>query len=92
VLLSLSVPVLYDKFQDQIDAKLRCSRLEHGVYNISRMRESAANRYKVFRIPVHWMLDSGFVTQSSCPGMIPSAVNDIVAGLKGFRDDDVKPF
>ncbi|KAL1317295.1 hypothetical protein AAHE18_15G124200 [Arachis hypogaea] len=38
-------------------------KLEHGVYNISRMRESAANRYKVFRIPVHWMLDSGFVTQ-----------------------------
>ncbi|KAK7306559.1 hypothetical protein VNO77_44508 [Canavalia gladiata] len=38
-------------------------KLEHGVYNISRMRESATNRYKVFHIPVHWMLDNGFVSQ-----------------------------
>ncbi|KAK7246376.1 hypothetical protein RIF29_41244 [Crotalaria pallida] len=38
-------------------------KLEHGVYNISRMRESATNRYKVFQIPVHWMLDNGFVSQ-----------------------------
>ncbi|MED6183709.1 hypothetical protein PIB30_040261 [Stylosanthes scabra] len=38
-------------------------KLEHGVYNISRMRESATKRYKVFGIPVHWMLDSGFVSQ-----------------------------
>ncbi|CAL0309285.1 unnamed protein product [Lupinus luteus] len=38
-------------------------KLEHGVYNISRMRESATNRYKVFKIPVHWMLDNGFMSQ-----------------------------
>ncbi|XP_061362018.1 protein INCREASED PETAL GROWTH ANISOTROPY 1-like [Gastrolobium bilobum] len=38
-------------------------KLEHGVYNISRMRESATNRYKVFQIPVHWMLDNGLVSQ-----------------------------
>ncbi|XP_027338149.1 protein CHUP1, chloroplastic-like [Abrus precatorius] len=38
-------------------------KLEHGVYNISRMRESATKRYKVFQIPVHWMLDNGFVSQ-----------------------------
>ncbi|XP_057738429.1 protein CHUP1, chloroplastic-like [Arachis stenosperma] len=38
-------------------------KLEHGVYNISRMRESATNRYKLFRIPLHWILDSGFVSQ-----------------------------
>ncbi|KAF7803348.1 protein CHUP1, chloroplastic [Senna tora] len=38
-------------------------KLEHGVYNISRMRESATNRYKVFQIPVDWMLDSGYVSQ-----------------------------
>ncbi|XP_057418077.1 protein CHUP1, chloroplastic-like [Lotus japonicus] len=31
-------------------------KLEHGVNNISRMREAATNRYKVFQIPVHWML------------------------------------
>ncbi|KAK7400662.1 hypothetical protein VNO78_11903 [Psophocarpus tetragonolobus] len=38
-------------------------KLEHGIYNISRMRESAAKRYKVFQIPVDWMLDSGYVSQ-----------------------------
>jgi len=38
-------------------------RLEHGIYNISRMRESATKRYKVFQIPVDWMLDSGYVSQ-----------------------------
>nr|KYP42171.1 hypothetical protein KK1_036425 [Cajanus cajan] len=38
-------------------------KLEHGIYNISRMRESAAKRYKVFQIPVDWMLDSGYATQ-----------------------------
>ncbi|XP_054800407.1 protein CHUP1, chloroplastic [Prosopis cineraria] len=38
-------------------------KLEHGVYNISRMRESATHRYKVFQIPVDWMLDTGYVSQ-----------------------------
>ncbi|XP_074272338.1 protein INCREASED PETAL GROWTH ANISOTROPY 1-like [Silene latifolia] len=38
-------------------------KLEHGVYNLSRLRESAANRYKSFQIPVDWMLDTGFVSQ-----------------------------
>lgn len=41
----------------------KCCRLEHGVYNLSRMRESAAERYKGFHIPVNWMLDTGYVTQ-----------------------------
>ncbi|KAI4365160.1 hypothetical protein MLD38_021173 [Melastoma candidum] len=38
-------------------------KLEHGVYNLSRMRESAANRYKVFQIPTDWMLDNGIICQ-----------------------------
>ncbi|XP_021749322.1 protein CHUP1, chloroplastic-like [Chenopodium quinoa] len=38
-------------------------KLEHGVYNLSRLRESAANRFKSFHIPVDWMLDTGFVSQ-----------------------------
>nr|KYP43297.1 hypothetical protein KK1_035253 [Cajanus cajan] len=38
-------------------------KLEHGIYNISRMRESATNRYKVFNIPVNWMSENGFVSQ-----------------------------
>ena len=39
------------------------NRLEHGVYNLSRLRESASNRFKSFHIPVDWMLDTGFVSQ-----------------------------
>ncbi|XP_057544874.1 protein CHUP1, chloroplastic-like [Amaranthus tricolor] len=38
-------------------------KLEHGVYNLSRLRESASNRFKSFHIPVDWMLDTGFVSQ-----------------------------
>ncbi|PRQ29108.1 hypothetical protein RchiOBHm_Chr5g0010311 [Rosa chinensis] len=38
-------------------------KLEHGVYNLSRMRESATKRYKVFQIPTNWMLDTEFVSQ-----------------------------
>ncbi|KAG6641361.1 protein CHUP1, chloroplastic-like [Carya illinoinensis] len=38
-------------------------KLEHGVYNVSRMRESATRRYKVFNIPTDWMLDTGYVSQ-----------------------------
>ncbi|XP_073301250.1 protein INCREASED PETAL GROWTH ANISOTROPY 1-like [Primulina huaijiensis] len=38
-------------------------KLEHGVDNLSRVRESATRRYKVFQIPVNWMLDTGFVIQ-----------------------------
>lgn len=38
-------------------------KLEHGVYNLSRMRESATKRYKLFQIPMNWMLETGFVSQ-----------------------------
>ncbi|XP_022978672.1 protein CHUP1, chloroplastic-like isoform X1 [Cucurbita maxima] len=38
-------------------------KLEHGIYNLSRLRESATKRYKAFQIPVEWMLDTGIVSQ-----------------------------
>ncbi|KAL2494729.1 protein CHUP1 [Forsythia ovata] len=38
-------------------------KLEHGVYNLCRIRESATKRYKVLQIPVNWMLDTGYVSQ-----------------------------
>ncbi|XP_075496535.1 protein INCREASED PETAL GROWTH ANISOTROPY 1-like [Primulina tabacum] len=38
-------------------------KLEHGVDNLSRVRESATKRYKVFQIPVNWMLDTGYIIQ-----------------------------
>ncbi|KAB1219232.1 Protein CHUP1, chloroplastic [Morella rubra] len=39
-------------------------KLEHGVYNLSRLRESATRRYKDFHIPTDWMLDTGYVSQT----------------------------
>ncbi|KAF5728714.1 protein CHUP1 chloroplastic [Tripterygium wilfordii] len=38
-------------------------KLEHGVYNLSRMRESGSKRFKGFQIPTDWMLDTGLVSQ-----------------------------
>ncbi|MFQ6631461.1 hypothetical protein Gotur_008456 [Gossypium turneri] len=38
-------------------------KLELGVYNLSRMRESATRRYKSFGIPTDWMLETGIVSQ-----------------------------
>ncbi|KAG0503557.1 hypothetical protein HPP92_003629 [Vanilla planifolia] len=32
---------------------------KHGVYNLSRVREGATERYKNFHIPWEWMLDGG---------------------------------
>ncbi|KAL0305653.1 UNVERIFIED_CONTAM: protein CHUP1, chloroplastic [Sesamum radiatum] len=40
-------------------------KLEHGVYNLSRMRESAAERYKALQIPTNWMLDTGYIKLAS---------------------------
>ncbi|KAE8728769.1 Tetratricopeptide repeat-like superfamily protein isoform 2 [Hibiscus syriacus] len=38
-------------------------KLEHAVYKLSRMRESAANKFKGFHIPMDWMLETGIVCQ-----------------------------
>ncbi|XP_018472256.1 protein CHUP1, chloroplastic [Raphanus sativus] len=38
-------------------------KLEHGVYSLSRMKESAASKFKSFQIPVDWMLETGITSQ-----------------------------
>uniref|UniRef100_A0A1J3IM11 Protein CHUP1, chloroplastic n=1 Tax=Noccaea caerulescens TaxID=107243 RepID=A0A1J3IM11_NOCCA len=38
-------------------------KLEHGVYSLSRMKESAAAKFKNFQIPVDWMLETGITSQ-----------------------------
>ncbi|KAG6423631.1 hypothetical protein SASPL_114033 [Salvia splendens] len=56
------------------DSRLHCApalkkmqslfdKLEHSVYNLSRLREVATNRYKLHHIPMDWMLETGFVSQ-----------------------------
>lgn len=39
-------------------------RLEHGVYNLARVRDAATSRYTRFQIPWEWMKqDTGIVSQ-----------------------------
>ncbi|KAK9085501.1 hypothetical protein Sjap_025912 [Stephania japonica] len=38
-------------------------KLEHGAYNLSRMKESATKKYKGFHIPTEWLLETGLVSQ-----------------------------
>ncbi|CAL9156575.1 protein INCREASED PETAL GROWTH ANISOTROPY 1-like [Musa acuminata AAA Group] len=38
-------------------------KLEHRVYELSRVRECATKRYKAFGIPCEWMMESGDVSQ-----------------------------
>ncbi|KAG9446139.1 hypothetical protein H6P81_012267 [Aristolochia fimbriata] len=38
-------------------------KLEHSVYNLSRVRESASKRYREFQIPTQWMQETGIVSQ-----------------------------
>lgn len=38
-------------------------RLETSVNNIERMREGSSKRYREFRIPCEWMLDTGVIGQ-----------------------------
>ncbi|KAL6544844.1 hypothetical protein OROMI_023706 [Orobanche minor] len=55
------IPAL--KKMQSLFEKILMDRLEHGVYNLSRMRESASKRYKLYQIPMNWMLDTGIVSQ-----------------------------
>jgi hypothetical protein len=49
----------------------RICRLEHGVYNLARVRDAATSRYARFQIPSEWMQqDTGVVSQvSSVPSI-----------------------
>lgn len=38
-------------------------RLERSVHNIERVRDTAIRRYKDFKIPWEWMLDTGMIAQ-----------------------------
>ncbi|XP_072966376.1 protein INCREASED PETAL GROWTH ANISOTROPY 1 [Typha angustifolia] len=38
-------------------------KLEHGVFDLARVREGATRRYKSFRIPWEWMSENGIIGQ-----------------------------
>lgn len=38
-------------------------RLEQGIHNTERVRDTASGRYKDLKIPWEWMLDSGIISQ-----------------------------
>lgn len=61
----MNLSKVYIQFYDFFLYANGCYRLEHGVYNLSRMRESASKRYRGFQIPMDWMLETGIVSQVS---------------------------
>nr|CAD1834177.1 unnamed protein product [Ananas comosus var. bracteatus] len=66
-------------------------KLEHGVYNLARVREGATNRYKGFQIPWEWMLDSGIISQLSEVSKEPKENGQVAtepSDKKGHRDLD----
>ncbi|WVZ69440.1 hypothetical protein U9M48_018227 [Paspalum notatum var. saurae] len=46
-------------------------KLEHGVYNLARVRDAATSRYTRFQIPWEWMKpDTGIVSQNALTGAV----------------------
>jgi hypothetical protein len=63
----------------------RICRLQHGVYNLARVRDAATSRYARFQIPSEWMQqDTGVVSQVSSlisfpPTQLPRGRPSLVA-------------
>lgn len=58
------------------------NRLEHGVYNLSRMRESGTKKFKNFQIPTDWMLDPG-------PGLVSQVIYLFIFGNQTYKNNIV---
>ncbi|KAJ3699533.1 hypothetical protein LUZ61_003238 [Rhynchospora tenuis] len=67
-------------------------KLEHGVHNVERVRDSTSKRYRDFKIPWEWMLDTGIVSQIKLGSLklVRIYMNRVVSALKceQFLDDE----
>ncbi|KAJ3682848.1 hypothetical protein LUZ60_013075 [Juncus effusus] len=67
-------------------------KLEHCIHNIERVRESTSKKYRDFKIPWEWMLDTGFVGQLKLGSMklVKAYMSRVVSALKleQFSDDE----
>ncbi|KAJ4816928.1 Hydroxyproline-rich glycoprotein family protein [Rhynchospora pubera] len=67
-------------------------KLEHGVHNIERVRDSTSKRYRDFKIPWEWMLDTGIVSQIKLGSLklVRIYMNRVVSAFKceQFLDDE----
>lgn len=67
-------------------------KLERSVHNVERVRESASKRYKDFKIPWEWMLDSGIIVKLKLGSMklAKGYMNRVVTAMKTetFLEDD----
>uniref|UniRef100_A0A804UKD8 Tetratricopeptide repeat (TPR)-like superfamily protein n=1 Tax=Zea mays TaxID=4577 RepID=A0A804UKD8_MAIZE len=60
-------------------------KIEQGIHNTERVRDSAGGRYKDLKIPWEWMLDSGVISQ-----LAKEYMNRIASTLKSdpFANDE----
>lgn len=67
-------------------------KIEQGIHNTERIRDSASGRYKDLKIPWEWMLDSGIINQLKMASLklAKEYMNRIVNTLKSdpFANDE----
>ncbi|XP_066388222.1 INCREASED PETAL GROWTH ANISOTROPY 1-like protein 1 [Miscanthus floridulus] len=67
-------------------------KIEQGIHNTERVRDSASGRYKDLKIPWEWMLDSGVISQlkKASLKLAKEYMNRIVNTLKSdpFANDE----
>ncbi|XP_006649917.1 protein CHUP1, chloroplastic [Oryza brachyantha] len=67
-------------------------KIEQGIHNTERVRDSASGRYKDLKIPWEWMLDSGIISQLKMASLklAQEYMNRIVNALKSdpFTNDE----
>ncbi|BAS83697.1 Os03g0294100, partial [Oryza sativa Japonica Group] len=67
-------------------------KIEQGIHNTERARDSASGRYKDLKIPWEWMLDSGIISQLKMASLklAREFMNRVVNALKSdpFTNDE----
>ncbi|KAL6644890.1 hypothetical protein ACP70R_016498 [Stipagrostis hirtigluma subsp. patula] len=67
-------------------------KIEQGIHNTERVRDSASGRYRDLKIPWEWMLDSGIINQLKMASLklAKEYMNRIVNALKSdpFANDE----
>ncbi|KAI5015995.1 hypothetical protein ZWY2020_005622 [Hordeum vulgare] len=60
-------------------------KLEHGVYDLARVRDGATGRYGRFQIPSEWMRDAGIVSQVEGAAFVN--IDGVVSFVKWLDDE-----
>lgn len=70
---------------------MKFDRLEHGVYNLARVRDAATSRYTRFQIPWEWMKqDAGIVSQVEYVTSLHSFIRRGTVSVRGIHVEDCR--